>query len=164
MAPHRSAAAPFSVGAILLVLSPQWWGWYVRLLDPRYWSFRAWIIAAAILVEIVVVIRFWAKHTIRLAGEEAAPVAEAAKRWIARSILLVAVLCIVESMMPWSDLPWYSRRMVWYWTTRLWVKFAPMAFFAATLLLMLWIRSRLRRRARMMAGSNTFEPTAEIIR
>ena len=52
----------FVTGAILLVFSPAWWGWYLQVLDTRYWSSRGWVCAVAALVYILLVIRYWPKR------------------------------------------------------------------------------------------------------
>ena len=99
-----AAVTMFLMGAILVVSSPAWWGWYLQLLDPWYWSYRAWIIAGAVLVEILVVIRFYAKNRKPSAEKEPGRIMETVKRVAASGILLVAVLSIVESTIPWSEL------------------------------------------------------------
>ena len=139
--------ALFMAGAILLMLSPKWWGWYLRILDPRYWALRGWICAVAVLVYVLLVIRFWPRPRKPKSAEEPNHIKDVFAVVAATSVLLVSVLCIAHSLIPWPELPWYRTRMVWYWTNRWWVQLGMMAFFASISLLLLGIRAWTRRSA-----------------
>jgi hypothetical protein len=142
-----TAVGVFLTGAILLVISPAWWGWYLQLLDPWYWSCRAWIIAVAVLVEILIVMRFCAKNRKPPAREESGRI-ELLKRIVASVVLLGAVVSIVESMIPWSQLHpfhWYWVRVCWYWNRYWWLKASVPAVLVVFLLALLGTRAWLRR-------------------
>jgi hypothetical protein len=141
------ATATFLTGAILLVLSPTWWGWYLQLLDPRYWSYRGWIIAGAIVIEILIVTRFCAKNTGPPPEKSGNGIADALKRTMANGILLLALASIVESLVPWSQLDyrWYWVRICWYWTRYWWIKLSVVLVLVTFLLLLLGIRACVRR-------------------
>ena len=53
------AAVLFLTGAILLVLSPRWWGCYLDVLDVRYWPPWKCLVVAVLLLESLLLIRFW---------------------------------------------------------------------------------------------------------
>jgi hypothetical protein len=142
-------------GAVLFAVSPVWWGWYIQVLDPWYWSWRAWTIAAAVLVELLVIVRFCAKN--RGPAVEAGRI-ELVKRILARVILLAAIVSVVESTIPWSevDYHWYWVRICWYWTRFWWVKASVIAALVVLLLLLLGVQvciTRLRARRLMMEES-----------
>ena len=52
-------AVMFFTGMFLLWASPTWWGWYLRVLDVRYWGAWMWIGVIVALVEILLMIRLW---------------------------------------------------------------------------------------------------------
>jgi hypothetical protein len=140
-----AAVAMFATGAILLSASPPWWSWYVQLLDPWYWSWRAWTIALAILIEAIVLVRFYARNRRPQKAEDS----DAAKRIAASLLLLLGIAGMVEAAIPWSDLrpfEWYWIRISFYWTRYWWIKLSIVAVLLVFLLLMLAIRTWLRSR------------------
>lgn len=61
-------ALAFTGGALLLWLSPPWWGWYLWVLDVRDWPPLKCIGLAVVLVEVVVVMRYWPRTRRRRSG------------------------------------------------------------------------------------------------
>jgi hypothetical protein len=55
-------------GVFLLLQSPTWWGWCLRILDTRNWSNRAWTGAGIALLGVLFLIRVWPEG--RLCGAE----------------------------------------------------------------------------------------------
>lgn len=53
------AVAIFATGALLLWLSPTWWGYYLLTLDVRIWPPWKCIGLAVVLVESLLLIRYW---------------------------------------------------------------------------------------------------------
>jgi hypothetical protein len=53
------AAVLFATGAVLLRLSPVWWGYYLTGLDVRDWPPWKAIGVAVILVETPLILRYW---------------------------------------------------------------------------------------------------------
>jgi hypothetical protein len=53
------AAVLVAVGAVLLRLSPAWWGYYLSVLDIRIWPPWKCIAVVVVLLETPLVIRFW---------------------------------------------------------------------------------------------------------
>ena len=53
------AAVLFATGALLLWLSPAWWGYYLSVLDVRIWPPWKGIGLVVVLTESVLVIRYW---------------------------------------------------------------------------------------------------------
>lgn len=53
------AGALFAIGAVLLWLSPAWWGCYLRALDVQVWP--AWKVFGLIVVlaDIAMVVHYW---------------------------------------------------------------------------------------------------------
>jgi hypothetical protein len=137
------AAILLLLGAALWVWLPAWWWGYIHVLDPIYWSSKAWIIATAILLEILVIIRVCGRNK-RFCEEMPSGFQDAVKRLVANAILLIALLGIADSMIPWWRLDafdWYWLRIRWYWTNHWWIKLSPAAFFTAILLILIAIRT-----------------------
>ena len=86
------AATLVLVGVIFLASSPAWWGWYLQMLMPSYWSWRMWVIVSAILIEVLFVVRFWAKNRKPPVEEDPGRIEEILKRVAGNSILLIAVV------------------------------------------------------------------------
>lgn len=53
------AGALSATGALLLRLSPVWWGYYLSLLDIRIWPPGKGIGVVLVVVESVLIIRYW---------------------------------------------------------------------------------------------------------
>jgi hypothetical protein len=53
------AAAMFIIGALLLRLSPTWWGYYLTALDVRIWPTWKCIGFIALLIESLLIIWYW---------------------------------------------------------------------------------------------------------
>jgi len=47
------------LGEFFLHGSPEWWGWYVGLLDFRNWSPRTWFVMAVAWLAVLLLIYFW---------------------------------------------------------------------------------------------------------
>jgi pSer/pThr/pTyr-binding forkhead associated (FHA) protein len=67
-------------------------------------------------------------------------------------IMLIVVLCMMVPAISWPDwhwhpVRWYWTRLCWYWTYQWWLKLSVMGTIAFMLALLLWIRTRLLRKA-----------------
>ena len=54
-----AAVVLFLLGALLLVFSPTWWSWYLCALDVRVWPPWKCLGVGVVLVESLLLIRFW---------------------------------------------------------------------------------------------------------
>lgn len=138
------AAIMFLLGAVLLIWSPAWWGWYLRILMPSYWWFRGWLIAGAVLVEIVLLVRFLGRRSGKEMPHESGR-ANTIKQLVASGVLLAAILSIIESTVPGAEvfsLHWYGLGLSKFWTSVWWVKAIAFSILTGIAVLVWWIRAR----------------------